>query len=220
MVTHAHTKTLLRAVPLQSVESKLCWTGESEMAEREASPRLLVFYFRSPGSISSLAWPILRDCSQCNRSSTLRVRLKTLCWWIEVTFSENENSLEEHRPRAVPQDSHASEDWLKRDCSQSILRPNPWLPFFSLDWQFSTWSTWCANYSFIRLRKVVFFCAQKSLIFDRHYDAMFVRPGYQEHKTIALWRNFLNTVHTTWKISWKNPAQTTFPFLPLRCFLV
>ena len=32
--------------------------------------------------------------------------------------------------------------------------------FFSLDWQFSTWSTWCTNYSFIRLRKVVSFCAQ------------------------------------------------------------
>ena len=50
-----------------------------------------------------------------------------------------------------------------------LLRSNPWLPsFFSLDWQFSTWSTWCANYSFIRLRKVVFFGAQKPLIFVRH----------------------------------------------------
>ena len=37
----------LRAVPLQSVESKLGRTGESEMAEREtgASPRLLFFFF-------------------------------------------------------------------------------------------------------------------------------------------------------------------------------
>ena len=40
--------------------------------------------------------------------------------------------------------------------------------FFSLDWQFSTSSTWCARYSFIRLRKVVFFGAQKPLIFVRH----------------------------------------------------
>ena len=92
--------------------------------------------------------------------------------------------------------------------------------FFSLDWQFSTWSTWCANYSFIRLRKVVFFCAQKPLVFVRHYNAMFLWPGYQEHKTIALWRHFLNAVYTAWQISWKNPAQTKFPFLPLRCVLV
>ena len=49
----------LQAVPLQSVESKLSRTGESKMAEREtpASPGLLVFYFRSLRSISSLAWP-------------------------------------------------------------------------------------------------------------------------------------------------------------------
>ena len=49
----------LRAVPLQSVESKLGKTGESEMAERKtpAFPRLLVFYFRSLRSISSLALP-------------------------------------------------------------------------------------------------------------------------------------------------------------------
>ena len=45
----------LRAVPLQSVESKLGRTGESEMAERE-----IVFYFRSLRSISSLAWPSWR----------------------------------------------------------------------------------------------------------------------------------------------------------------
>ena len=46
-----------RAVPLQSVESKLGRTAESEMAERETaeSPQLLVFYFRSHRSISSLA---------------------------------------------------------------------------------------------------------------------------------------------------------------------
>ena len=49
----------LQAVPLQSAESKLSRTGESKMAEREtpASPGLLVFYFRSLRSISSLAWP-------------------------------------------------------------------------------------------------------------------------------------------------------------------
>ena len=45
----------LRAVPLQSVESKLGRTGESEMAERET-----VFYFRSLRSISSLAWTDLK----------------------------------------------------------------------------------------------------------------------------------------------------------------
>ena len=91
---------------------------------------------------------------------------------------------------------------------------------FSLDWQFSTWSTWCANYSFIWLRKVVFFCAQKPLIFVGHYNTMFLWPGYQEHKTIALWCHFLNTVYTAWQISWKNPAQTMFPFLSLQCILV
>ena len=49
----------LRAVPLQSVESKLGRTGESKMAERETPdfPRLLVFYFCSLCSISSLSWP-------------------------------------------------------------------------------------------------------------------------------------------------------------------
>ena len=92
--------------------------------------------------------------------------------------------------------------------------------FFSLDWQFSAWSTWCTNYGFIQLRKVVFFCAQKPLIFARHYNAVFLWPVYQEHKTIALWRHFLNTAHTAWQISWKKPAQTKFPFLPLRCVLV
>ena len=45
----------LRAVPLQSVESKLDRTGESEMAQRETG-----FYFRSLRSISSLAWPSWR----------------------------------------------------------------------------------------------------------------------------------------------------------------
>ena len=35
-----------------------------------------------------------------------------------------------------------------------------------------------------------------------------------------MWRHFLNAVQTAWQISWKNPAQTTFPFLPLRCVLV
>ena len=79
--------------------------------------------------------------------------------------------------------------------------------FFSLDWQFSTWSTWCANYSFMRLRKVVFFGAQKPLIFVRHWNAMFLWPGYQEHKAIALWRHLLNAVHTAWQFSSKNFAQ-------------
>ena len=48
---------------------------------------------------------------------------------------------------------------------------------------------------------------------------MFLWPGYQEDKTIALWRHFLNAAHTAWQISWKNPTQTKFPFLPLRCVL-
>ena len=49
----------LRAVPLQSVETKLGRTGESKMAERETPdfPRLLVFYFCSLCLISSLSWP-------------------------------------------------------------------------------------------------------------------------------------------------------------------
>ena len=57
----------LRAVPLQSVESKLGRTGESELAEREtasspASPRL------SLASLDFLARvTILRDCSQSTK---------------------------------------------------------------------------------------------------------------------------------------------------------
>ena len=52
---HFTCERRLGAVPLQSVESKLGRTGESEMAERET-----VFYFRSLRSISSLAWPSWR----------------------------------------------------------------------------------------------------------------------------------------------------------------
>ena len=37
-----------------------------------------------------------------------------------------------------------------------------------------------------------FFCAQKPVIFVRHKKAMILWPGYQEYKTIAMWRNFLN----------------------------
>ena len=50
----------MRAVPLQSVESKLGRTGESELAERETGnppPPQLPLGFLSLRSISSLAWP-------------------------------------------------------------------------------------------------------------------------------------------------------------------
>lgn len=57
----------MRAVPLQSIESKLGRTGESEIAERKTGERppsqlplgfCLFFFFRSLRSISSvLAWP-------------------------------------------------------------------------------------------------------------------------------------------------------------------
>ena len=57
------------------------------------------------------------------------------------------------------------------------------------------------------------FLRSKPLIFVRYYNAIMLWPGYQEHKTIAFWRHFLNAVHTAWQISWKNPAQTMFPFL-------
>ena len=85
---------------------------------------------------------------------------------------------------------------------------------FSLDWQFSTWSTWCANYSFIRLRKVVFFGAQKPLIFVRHLNAMFLWPGYQELKAIALWRHLLNAVHTAWEFFLPRTLLNNVPFPP------
>ena len=47
-----YNKDRLRAVPLQSVESKLGRTGESEMAERETGERRLLPSFRSLRSIS------------------------------------------------------------------------------------------------------------------------------------------------------------------------
>ena len=50
---------------------------------------------------------------------------------------------------------------------------------------------------------------------------MFLWPGYQEYKTIALWRHFLNSLHAAWLISWTNPGQTMFAFSPtsMRSFL-
>ena len=68
---------------------------------------------------------------------------------------------------------------------------------------------------------MVFFCPQKPFIFVRHYIAMFLWPGYQEYKTIALWRHFLNSLHAAWLISWTNPGQTMFAFSPtsMRSFL-
>ena len=54
----------LRAVPLQSVESKLGRTGQSEKAERESFP-MASFFLLSPASLDFLARvTILRDSSQ------------------------------------------------------------------------------------------------------------------------------------------------------------
>ena len=63
--------------------------------------------------------------------------------------------------------------------------------------------------------------SQKLFTFLRHYIDMILRPGFQEYKTIALWRHFLNSLHAAWLISWTNPGQTMFAFSPttMRSFL-
>ena len=75
-----YNKDRLRAVPLQSVESNLGRTGESEVAERETGERRLLPSFPSAScfllSLASLDFlarvTILTDCSQSNQLASIR----------------------------------------------------------------------------------------------------------------------------------------------------